>query len=454
LRIFPPEVEISTDEGFSKEKDIFQRASFGAGLMDLLTRIEHPLVMVLDGEWGSGKTVFVRMWAGLLRSNGLPVIYFDAYANDYLSDAFTALTGEVVSLARTKKVGKGKPYQRFVKSAGKVAKVLLRAGAKIGVKAATVGAINSTDLEELSAVGDDIASESSDIVDKALKARLEGRDEERNAFAQFKDALTDLATSLADESPDDGGSNKPLVFVIDELDRCRPPFALEILEKIKHIFSVPNVHFVLVTHLRQLEDSVRHSYGAGIDAKTYLQKFYHLQVHLPAPSVAVRSTLSSILLEHCKRWIPDDEVRGELTESALDEIARIAEEKGLSLRTVERIATNFALAVGYTGKNTLRLSVVIATLCVLKVVEPALYLKAKAGKLRFEEIQKFINLDAENRGDDRELWMFCLEPNLPADFNTQSFNSLTFRYNLRDRFAILPAMAKYVIDRFTAADSR
>ena len=140
MRIFPPAIEIGDLEGFSSEKDIFKRAEFGAGLANILKVSEDPLVVVLDGPWGS--------------------------------------------------------------------------------------------------------------------------------------ALSELVMSLP-ESPDSPSKENPpqLIFIIDELDRCKPTFALEIIEKIKHIFSVPGIHFLIVTHLKQLENSVRYSYGADIDSQTDLQKF-------------------------------------------------------------------------------------------------------------------------------------------------------------------------------------
>ena len=83
--------------------------------------------------------------------------------------------------------------------------------------------------------------------------------------------------------PTEPKGRRPLVFIIDELDRCRPPFALNVLERVKHLFSVENVCFVLVAHLPQLEAVVKGSYGLGVDARTYLEKFFQLQVTLPEP---------------------------------------------------------------------------------------------------------------------------------------------------------------------------
>jgi hypothetical protein len=92
MRFFPPPLDIADDEGFAPEKDLFQRAVFGAGLTNLVDVSDDPLVLVLDSPWGTGKTTFIKMWAGQLRANGFPVIYFDAFANDHVDNGFLALT--------------------------------------------------------------------------------------------------------------------------------------------------------------------------------------------------------------------------------------------------------------------------------------------------------------------------------------------------------------------------
>jgi hypothetical protein len=79
----------------------------------------------------------------------------------------------------------------------------------------------------------------------------------------------------------DGTSPRKLVIVVDELDRCRPDYALAMLEIIKHFFAVDHVHFVLGVNLRELENSVKARYGAGINAGLYLQKFITVTVALP-----------------------------------------------------------------------------------------------------------------------------------------------------------------------------
>jgi len=103
MRIFPPPLVIGENEGFDPQKDIFKRAEFGEGLANLVAAIDDPMVIAVDGPWGSGKTTFIKMWAGLLRNRHFPVIYFDAFENDYIGNAFIAIAGEVIALSQEKK---------------------------------------------------------------------------------------------------------------------------------------------------------------------------------------------------------------------------------------------------------------------------------------------------------------------------------------------------------------
>jgi len=90
LQLFPPEIEIAADEGFSAH-DIFERKDFGDRLTRIVRALEIPRVLLLDAPWGPGKTIFVKMWRGELAKAGIPSIYFDAFANDYQEDAFLAV---------------------------------------------------------------------------------------------------------------------------------------------------------------------------------------------------------------------------------------------------------------------------------------------------------------------------------------------------------------------------
>jgi predicted KAP-like P-loop ATPase len=215
MRFFPPPLEIGDDEGFIPEKDIFKREFFGKGLTNLVGASDDPLVIVLDSPWGTGKTTFVKMWAGELRKNGFPVIYFDAFENDYVDNGFLAISGEVVRLSRSLKKANTAVHKAFLKKAARAGGVLFRTGAKIGVKAATLGAIDAADIESLKSVANDIAKEASTKADEYVETLLKLQSQEQEAISSMRQALADLAKSLSSAESETG--KRPLVFIIDEL---------------------------------------------------------------------------------------------------------------------------------------------------------------------------------------------------------------------------------------------
>jgi hypothetical protein len=150
---------------------------------------------------------------------------------------------------------------------GQVGGQLLTLSAKIAVKAATLGVINDSDIEEFESIKNDIAKGASDFIGKLIEDRIASYKEEVKSIDSFKNILKDLASEISQNS------NKPLIVIVDELDRCKPTFAVTLVEKIKHLFIV----FVLVMHKAQLEESIRCVCGQNIDARTYLQKFLTIE---------------------------------------------------------------------------------------------------------------------------------------------------------------------------------
>ena len=231
MKLVPPEpiVDLYKD-GFEKD-DILQRKTTGDALSSLVNLIEDSLVVALDGSWGTGKTYFLKRWAGAHES--ALVVYFDAFEHDYVSDPLPALVSaleeRLTQLGTDDDPATWKDSVPSMKEAAfRMAKPLARlvlqsVGAGIVVDAA----------DEFKKIRDE---ETQDRFEDFWKAE-EGR---RNAMEEFREAIKILASSL-----DSGHEGASLVFVVDELDRCRPDYALEVIEVIKHLFSVPRVHFVL-----------------------------------------------------------------------------------------------------------------------------------------------------------------------------------------------------------------
>lgn len=460
MRIFPSEIEIEESEGFTPAKDIFGRKELGEGLTSLISAVQHPMVIALDSPWGSGKTIFLKMWAGELRKSGFPVVFFDAFEHDHMDDAFAAIAGQIVALVEELSKGDQPASQRFITKAVNVGKVLARSGVKVAVKAVTIGVVDGTEMEKLGAA---IAGEAGELTDKHIGEMITKQNEKKEILRAFRDALTELPSlltgSFAGADDEERSAPKPLVFIVDELDRCRPSFALEVLERIKHFFSVPNVHFVLGTHLAQLHNSVLISYGPGVDAQTYLQKFIHVTTAFTEDSRSPRTRTAAKFIEHLVNALQFSSRDRETVGTAMEFIRFVAIREDLSLRAIERILSVLALALASSRSTDLRPPVILAGLCVLKVTSPEVFKKCKQGSATFDDIAKPLCLTprgGESEDDLEEIsytarwWKWCTNASGEGD-EFPNAQQLRWDYNIREPRRIIPIVANSILDRFRIA---
>jgi len=439
LQLFPTEIDIDPTEGFTPQKDIFGRAAFGVRLTRIVRALENPSVLLLDAPWGTGKTTFVRMWQGELAQAQIPSIYFDAFANDYQEDAFLAVASQIIAQAESVKPRKGEAINTFRKQALRTAKILGRASLRFAVRAATAGVVEGEHLEKAAAeVAKDFGDETTKAIDELLRERLESHDSDRKIFENFKEALGELALALSSPHKNEndgleGDSSEaehspPLVFIIDELDRCRASFALEILEKVKHFFSVNGVVFVLVSSLKQLETAVCFAYG-DIDAHTYLEKFYQLRILLPGGRLDRPDMATATYLRHlgCNQNVAE----------VIDEASRMYP---LSLRTIERIVAYLKIIQVSVGQKGLFIPSICAILCILKVVKPELYDQARKAQLVFGQLDEVFHFSAWRGQHDpqertalskrvEEWWLFALGVSKDEQKNTQ-FQQTLWQYDM------------------------
>ena len=267
IYIHPPSMDVTETEGF--ERDRLGRKDFGETLAQILENQPGGNVFALDAGWGQGKTTFIKMWrghVGHIRENKLQTIYFDAFASDYQQDPFLALATEIYGKIRKKSLIKN------ILSVGK----LKAAGSIIG------GALLESTVGE---TGSEVAKKFFEAYDIILTEKLEEAKKAKSAIQIFRESLEQHVKKI---SPD-----KPLIFIVDELDRCRPDFALDLLETIKHFFEVRGIIFLLVMNHESLNDMIRTRYGTKEDKEgeegkkgaRYMQKFVQCWINLPEPDI-------------------------------------------------------------------------------------------------------------------------------------------------------------------------
>lgn len=364
----PPTPDISLyEEGFDDTKDLLGRAETGRVLSDLVERMRQPMVIALDGGWGEGKSFFLKCWVGAHRLNkegAAQTIYFDAFEHDFIDEPLVSLMQVIAERLETADVGlKGK-----TDAIVDIVKKFARPAARFAVALGTAG-VSEVGNAAVDAVAGAVKAELDTAAD-AFWQKEEGR---RTAMKEFRAALTALtAPSEA------GGRPQKLVIVIDELDRCRPDYALSLLEIIKHFFAVDHVHFVLGLNMQEMENSVKARYGAGIDAELYLQKFITLTTRLPVEDGnGIRASLN-----YYEQVAYQMELDTKLVEDVGIYLHHLKNPKALSLRSVRRLLSNMAL-LSETPDSYRNLmdhyQTVLATALVCKTLEPKLYEKMLDG---------------------------------------------------------------------------
>lgn len=220
---------------------------------------ENSFVLALDSPWGTGKTSFIQMWRNKLEESGnkYNFITYNAWEND---DCESALIPLICSFSQLDKdVDGNKHLFEVIIEALKI--ILPRVG----------------NLLLKRYMGIDIPS-----LEEAIK-ELREINSPNTIYDNYKstNAIKDKFRELIGECTDD---DKKLIIFIDELDRCRPTFAIETLEAIKHFFDLENVIFIVSLDMEQLSESVKVVYG-NIKTVGYLQRFFDYQILLPSSAL-------------------------------------------------------------------------------------------------------------------------------------------------------------------------
>lgn len=151
-------------------------------------------MLAIDGDWGTGKSVFARQWTEQIRSKGGTVIFFDAFGNDHHQDPFIAISSEILKNLRQNIDNKKTKDREIFQTTKNVARRLIPIAGKSLLNALTYGAINqiSSDsdfsglIEAAKSATDDIEDQIDRIFDEKINSSLS----DEIIFRKFRDNLT------------------------------------------------------------------------------------------------------------------------------------------------------------------------------------------------------------------------------------------------------------------------
>ena len=221
--------------------------------------------IAVDGKWGSGKTFFIKQCKLVLDC-----------LNDENDSSEKRKILEVVTQGKTEKLSKIS-YKSVYFDAWK----------------------NDSDIDPIVSLSKSIATTTFNIKTKAKSIAFKAGEQlvkiavekiakidigslldifqtEENTEAEFKKELASLI-------PKDGR----LVIFIDELDRCRPVYAVKLLERVQHFFDNEKITFVFAVNLYELKNTIQKLYGSNFNGDRYLDRFFDFVMSIPEPDLEV-----------------------------------------------------------------------------------------------------------------------------------------------------------------------
>lgn len=304
------------------------RKDYGEFLCDYITGEQEGFVLNLNGHWGAGKTEFLkRMYSELITRN-YPTIYIDSWESDFTNDPLTVVSSEL--LTQLEKCHEDiTDISSDVKDLfGKVIK-----GTVIGA----AGMITKATYGEAS-VGTEFVKTLYESDNKDFMNQL--KDDYSDKITAINNIRNELS-NLAEELQTNDGTQLPIVVLIDELDRCRPTYAINMLEVIKHFFNTRYFVFVVATDTTQLCESIKAVYGNNFDSKTYLKRFFNRTAELASPDIEYY--LNSLdINNHYERagYLTDLHLYPRISTHTLDiayYIAHLSKYYQLSIRDVDQL---------------------------------------------------------------------------------------------------------------------
>jgi formylglycine-generating enzyme required for sulfatase activity len=271
-------------------------------LTDILTDpgTDTPLTIGVFGDWGRGKTSLMRMVERQLKERPqdeqatfavLPV-WFNAWLYSREEALWRALVARVLrelrrfpGLDASATADLGTLEARlYAPQRAEAGQLTLPPGALPGLEAASLPALAGLELlrrqAERRGQGEEAQRLDEIIADVQACQALTRRDR-IVALDDFRRQFEELSRAhIVDRGR--------LVIFVDDLDRCLPESAVEVLEAVKLFLDVPGVVFILGVDQRVLEEGIRVRYGQRYDGETpaldgarYLEKIIQIPLNLP-----------------------------------------------------------------------------------------------------------------------------------------------------------------------------
>lgn len=394
-------------------------------------------VLNVNAKWGAGKTYFINRWIESIKEHH-PVVYVDAWKQDYSDDPMLTVMSSILDAfsehlpTGNETVSRiGARVSRFFKAAAPViTKGVIKkfSGLDVDHLAETMDEDSADEEEQGQDVYGEVGAKLADCLIKEHNEKL--------ASVQFLRNEIKLLVEAVKASQE---LDFPAFIFIDELDRCRPTYAVEMLETIKHFFELDNIVFVIATDTEQLQHAVKAVYGEGFDAQTYLGRFFRRRYSLNELSryqfieqvVQAQVTIQDEWMRHIPRI--------GTTEYFCSAVSIVADHFDLSLRDTEQLIDKFVAVLNNTNRTMNSYLVLI-----LFVLHDKHYDVYESWIECVSKYQSFSGIGVETKDNASDFYIYSDgDRNASFPIRGSDFYGVTIAYRLGE---ILTDMNKYALD--------
>lgn len=362
------DIEIPEDKPFANDK--LGRLPYVENFESIISLYgETGCVMAINGAWGTGKSTFVKMMVQDMKNKGFKPLYFNAWENDFVSDPLVALLGEMKEVFPN-----DEKFANIVELGGKIVLDVMAAVGASFIKHAL-----QVDVK-------DVAASLADT----FKGQIDKYAEQQKSLADFKQKLSEYVADNSEEGP--------VVFFIDELDRCNPRFAVQILERVKHLFDIPNLVFVLIINKQELQHAICGYYGSEhIDAANYLRRFIDIEYQMPDVDkknyfgvLYANYKLDKVLSSVARNYDGRLKLEADAFKNLMEELISYSD---FDLRTIDKFFAHTCLAFQTYGKTEYIFPQVFLLMSYLRIADAELYRQIRNGEVSVMELLTRLDTD-------------------------------------------------------------
>lgn len=373
--------------------------------------VEGSLVASLNAPFGSGKTTFLQMWKNHLDSRrendaNIPMcILLNAWEDDYCGDPLLSLV-DAIEQELSKRASDDKKTKNSLSSVKEATRDL--GWFMVGM---ANSAVNHWTGLDASAAGKFAETK------KANRGKVQSTPDILALFQARKGALQRLKSALQSLFHD---NQNPVFILVDELDRCRPDFAVQYLETIKHVFDVEGLVFVLAVDLLQLENSARALFGENLNFPEYYRKFSHRNICLPSPDEA---GIQHLVTKYIARYLDDPAPESPRRKSLLDfsnthrALAELPYDFHLTPRQIQEafriLGHMMSMSQGQAGNLYYHIANATIFLTFLGIRSPALFHEFLSGNVSLDRMLEIVSKQPISKNLD--WWAFVLSLSFDND---------------------------------------